>query len=126
MNVILMADDDADDQLLARDALAESHLDEELRFVENGEELLDYLLHQGKYAAPVTAPRPGLILLDIGVLACFEALRIFNLTDELPIGHLLVGVIGITLGTQCIFTGFVLISIKSITTRLTRPGGNRN
>ncbi|HEY3273781.1 MAG TPA: glycosyltransferase family 2 protein [Methanocella sp.] len=69
---------------------------------------------------------PGLVLLDIGVLACFEALRIFNLTDELPIGHLLVGVVGITLGTQCIFTGFVLISIKSITTRLARQSGNRN
>lgn len=69
---------------------------------------------------------PGLILLDIGVLACFEALRIFDLSGDMPIGHLLVGVIGITLGTQCIFTGFVLISIKSITTRLARQHGNRN
>jgi glycosyltransferase involved in cell wall biosynthesis len=69
---------------------------------------------------------PGLIMLDIGVLACFEALRIFNLTDELPIGHLLIGVVGITLGTQCIFTGFVLISIKSITSRLARQHGNSN
>jgi glycosyltransferase involved in cell wall biosynthesis len=69
---------------------------------------------------------PGLILLDIGVLACFEALRIFDQSGEMPIGHLLVGIIGIMLGTQCIFTGFVLISIKSITTRLTRQHGNRN
>ncbi len=44
-------------------------------------------------------------MLDIGVLACFEALRIFNLTDELPIGHLLVGVIGITLGIAVHFHG---------------------
>jgi glycosyltransferase involved in cell wall biosynthesis len=69
---------------------------------------------------------PGLIMLDIGVLACFEALRIFDVSGEMPIGHLLVGIVGITLGTQCIFTGFVLISIKSITTRLARQHGNRN
>lgn len=69
---------------------------------------------------------PGLVMLGIGVLACFEGLRIFDITGDLPIGHLLVGVIGITLGTQCIFTGFVLISIKSITMRLTRQSGNRN
>jgi glycosyltransferase involved in cell wall biosynthesis len=65
---------------------------------------------------------PGLIMLGIGVLACFEALRIFDLTGEMPIGHLLVGTIGVMLGIQCIFTGFVLISIKSITTRISRQG----
>jgi hypothetical protein len=69
---------------------------------------------------------PGLLMLGIGVLACFEGLHIFDVTGELPFGHLLVGVVGITLGTQCIFTGFVLISIKSITTRLTRQRGNSN
>ncbi len=66
-HVILMADDDADDQLLARDALAESKLEEELHFVDNGEELLDYLLHRGKFAPPASAPRPGLILLDLNM-----------------------------------------------------------
>ena len=42
--VILMADDDADDRLLAKDALAETKLPGELHFVEDGEQLLDYLL----------------------------------------------------------------------------------
>jgi CheY-like chemotaxis protein len=63
--VILMAEDDADDRLLARDALAECGLAEELRFVENGEELLDYLLQRGKY--DTQTPRPGLILLDLNM-----------------------------------------------------------
>jgi CheY-like chemotaxis protein len=63
--VILMAEDDADDRLLARDALAECGLGEDLRFVENGEELLDYLLQRGKYDAQT--PRPGLILLDLNM-----------------------------------------------------------
>jgi CheY-like chemotaxis protein len=66
-NVILMADDDDDDRLLTRDALAESHLDGDLRFVEDGEELLDYLLHRGKYEQPASAPSPGLILLDLNM-----------------------------------------------------------
>jgi len=64
---ILMADDDADDRRLTRDALEESRLANDLRFVENGEELLDYLRHLGKYSNPETAPRPGLILLDLNM-----------------------------------------------------------
>jgi CheY-like chemotaxis protein len=66
-NVILMADDDDDDRLLAQDALAESQVAGSLHFVENGEELLDYLLHRGKYQGSGCAPRPGLILLDLNM-----------------------------------------------------------
>jgi len=65
--VILMADDDADDRLLAQDALAECGLANDLRCVENGEELLDYLHRRGKYSEPGKAPRPGLILLDLNM-----------------------------------------------------------
>lgn len=64
--VILMADDDADDRLLAQDALAESKIPNELHFVENGEELMDYLHRRGKFSA-ASAPRPGLILLDLNM-----------------------------------------------------------
>ena len=65
--VILMADDDADDRLLAKDALAECRIPGELQFVENGEELLDYLLRRGSYAQQPGLPRPGLILLDLNM-----------------------------------------------------------
>lgn len=64
--VILMADDDADDRLLAQDALAESKIPSELHFVENGEDLMDYLNRRGKYSGAL-APRPGLILLDLNM-----------------------------------------------------------
>jgi CheY-like chemotaxis protein len=64
--VILMADDDADDRLLAQDALAESKIPSELRFVENGEELMDYLRRRGKFSA-ASAPRPDVILLDLNM-----------------------------------------------------------
>lgn len=65
--VILMADDDDDDRLLARDALNESQVSGDLHFVHNGEELLEYLTHRGKYAQADQAPRPGLILLDLNM-----------------------------------------------------------
>ena len=64
---ILMADDDPDDRALTAATLKEARLINELRFVENGEELLDYLRAEGKYAPPASAPRPGLILLDLNM-----------------------------------------------------------
>jgi two-component system, response regulator len=65
--VILMADDDADDRLLAKDALGECRLANDLHFVENGEELMEYLHRRGKYSQAGAAPRPGLILLDLNM-----------------------------------------------------------
>ena len=65
--IILMADDDSDDRLLAKDAMTESHWEGDLLFVENGEELLDFLLRRGKYSQMPNAPRPGLILLDLNM-----------------------------------------------------------
>jgi CheY-like chemotaxis protein len=42
-----MADDDADDRQMTREAFEESHLTNELRFVEDGVELMDYLQRRG-------------------------------------------------------------------------------
>lgn len=66
-NVILMAEDDPDDRLLVQEALAECKLDGAIRFVADGEELMDYLLRQGKYLTPEAAPRPTFILLDLNM-----------------------------------------------------------
>jgi two-component system response regulator len=62
-----MADDDADDRQMTKEAFDESRLVNDLRFVEDGEELLDYLHHRGKYTDPASSPRPGLILLDLNM-----------------------------------------------------------
>ena len=62
--IILMADDDADDRILAKEALEESRVLNDLRFVEDGEELMEYLNQRGQYS---DAPRPGLILLDLNM-----------------------------------------------------------
>ncbi|NIA30278.1 MAG: response regulator [Actinobacteria bacterium] len=64
---ILYADDDEDDRLLVKDALTESKLDNKMRFVEDGEELMDYLHHKGKYTDVNEYPLPGLILLDLNM-----------------------------------------------------------
>lgn len=62
---ILMADDDAEDCLLVREALRETGTGHELLTVSDGEELLDYLYGRGAYANGRKAPRPDLILLDL-------------------------------------------------------------
>ena len=64
---ILMADDDQDDCMLTKDALEEARLANDLQFVQDGEELMDYLHRRGKYVDPTTSPHPGLILLDLNM-----------------------------------------------------------
>jgi CheY-like chemotaxis protein len=64
---ILMADDDEDDRMMSMDALREARLANDLHFVEDGEELMDYLHCRGKYTGCNNAPRPGLILLDLNM-----------------------------------------------------------
>lgn len=65
--VILMADDDEDDRLMTKEALDEARLGNNLRFVEDGEELMDYLYHRGKFTESANSPRSGLILLDLNM-----------------------------------------------------------
>src|SRR5438874_13797079 len=65
---ILVCDDDEDDRMLTQQALEDAHISNDLRFVEDGEQLLDYLYQRGEYAGETgAAPRPGLILLDLNM-----------------------------------------------------------
>lgn len=65
---ILICDDDEDDRMLTQQALEDAHISNALRFVEHGEQLLDYLYQRGEYAGELgLAPRPGLILLDLNM-----------------------------------------------------------
>ena len=64
---ILLADDDPDDRELTREALKASHLRNPLYFVKDGEELLEFLRHEGRYSDGGSAPCPGLILLDLNM-----------------------------------------------------------
>ncbi len=62
-----MADDDEEDLLLARNALATCRLANDFHCVRNGEELLDYLYRRGGYTKLESSPKPGLILLDLNM-----------------------------------------------------------
>ena len=65
--IILMADDDADDRLLAQEAMHESRVLNDLYFVENGVQLLNYLRGDGEFHDRKLYPMPGLILLDLNM-----------------------------------------------------------
>lgn len=64
---ILVADDDPDDRQLAQEALREARLANCTDFVEDGEELMDYLKRRGDFADRAGTDLPGLILLDLNM-----------------------------------------------------------
>jgi CheY-like chemotaxis protein len=66
LKTILIADDDADDRLFMIEALRQNGFRHEVRFVEDGEELMNYLTHQNGFTAE-NAPFPSLILLDLNM-----------------------------------------------------------
>jgi len=83
---ILVCDDDEDDRMLTQRALEGAHISNALRFVEDGEQLLDYLYQRGEFAGETgLAPRPGLILLDLNMpkMDGREALHVIKQDPEL-------------------------------------------
>ena len=66
-DVILLVDDDPDDLHMTRRALEKSGFVFEIYSVGDGEEMLDFLRHVGKFAPPAPSPRPALILLDLNM-----------------------------------------------------------
>jgi CheY-like chemotaxis protein len=65
--LILIADDDEDDRMFTKEAFDENFEKNEIRFVNDGVELLDYLRRKNKYANPALSPRPSIILLDLNM-----------------------------------------------------------
>ena len=90
ITTLLLADDDPDDRMLVHDALEEARWAVDLREVEDGDELIDYLQRRGKYADPGKAPRPGMILLDLkmpgrGGLQALEEIKQTDLLCRIPV-----------------------------------------
>ena len=73
---ILIADDDTDDRLFMERALRQSGYTQAIQFVEDGEELMDYLHRKGRYTDE-NAPWPDLLVLDLNMPRKngFQALR---------------------------------------------------
>ena len=64
---ILLAEDNLDDIMITKKALAEAKIINTLYVVRDGQEALDFLQRRGQYQDPATSPRPGLIFLDINM-----------------------------------------------------------
>ena len=90
-NVILMAEDDDDFYQLTSFEMR-NYSDVQFRRVEDGEELMDYLLHRGKYQNPQDAPFPDLILLDLNMPRKngHEALKEIRSNAQLPFVPILI------------------------------------
>jgi CheY-like chemotaxis protein len=61
---ILVAEDDQGDQVLIQAAFQEARVINKLAIMNNGEELMQYLRHEGPYS---DARRPDLVLLDLNM-----------------------------------------------------------
>lgn len=64
---ILIVEDDPEDRMLAEDAINESQPTFPVRFLEDGEQLLAYLQHKGKYQEEDSNPPPGVIVMDLNM-----------------------------------------------------------
>jgi CheY-like chemotaxis protein len=63
--VILLVEDDPAHAEIVRRNFEECRLANRLIHVSDGQAALDYLNHQNGFSDPATAPRPGIILLDL-------------------------------------------------------------
>jgi CheY-like chemotaxis protein len=66
-HTILIANDDSAFCLLVEEALGEVGSNLAVFFVEDGEQLLDYLYRHGPYQDPIKSPFPDLLLLDLNM-----------------------------------------------------------
>lgn len=64
---ILIVEDDPDDIYLISEAVDECQLEAHVFIVQDGEELLDFLEHKGKFVSLQDYPVPDLILLDLNM-----------------------------------------------------------
>jgi CheY-like chemotaxis protein len=83
--VILIAEDDENDLLLIRRAIRKARLLNPVQIVRDGEEALQYLAGEGRYADRTRYPHPFLVLLDLHMPKQngFEVLRWIKSRPEL-------------------------------------------
>lgn len=64
---ILVAEDNKFDRMILQQAFTELGLNVGLYFVDNGEDVLDYLYQRNAFASPASPPRPALVLMDLNM-----------------------------------------------------------
>ena len=85
-----MAEDETHDIIATKRAWKKSHILNPLYIVKNGEECLDFLHQRDKYRDTESAPRPGILLLDIKMpkmdgLAVLKHIRDDDELHRLPV-----------------------------------------
>jgi CheY-like chemotaxis protein len=86
LNPVLLAEDEDDDVFLIRRALQETHVQNPLQVVRNGEDAIKYLAGEGQFADRTAHPFPALLLLDLKmpVKDGLQVLRWLNQHPEIP------------------------------------------
>jgi CheY-like chemotaxis protein len=114
---ILIADDDPDDRMLVRDALAETKFGDLVRFVEDGQELLDYLRRQGKYIDPALSPTPGIVLVDLNMPRMDGRTAIAAIKSDPSLRHIPITVLTTSSADEDIFRSYHL----GVSSYITKP-----
>jgi two-component system response regulator len=119
---ILMADDDDDDRMMTKEAFEENRIANDLRFVVDGEELMDYLKRRGKYGDPDTSPRPGLILLDLNMPRKDGREALAEIKADPALKHIRVVIMTTSKAEEDIFRTYDLSAASYITKPVTFEG----
>jgi CheY-like chemotaxis protein len=119
-NVILLADDDPDDREMTRRAFDKSLLQSQFYTVADGEELMDFLHHRGKYVPPEPAPTPGLILLDLNMPRKDGREALMEIKADRALRRIPVVILTTSKAPEDIFRTYDLGSNSYITKRVTQ------
>lgn len=105
---VLMAEDDEHDVIATKRAWKKHHIANPLYVVSNGEDCLDFLRQRGKYADPVTAPRPGILLLDIKMPKMDGLTVLKHIREDETLRHLPVVILTTSKAEEDRFRGYEL------------------
>jgi len=85
---VLVAEDHNHDKFILREVFSRAGIRADLRFVGDGEQMLDYLNRRGTFAGAGLAPTPALILLDLNMPRLDGRKVIRILRDDESLRHL--------------------------------------
>ena len=85
--MILLVEDEEAHAMLTMRTLEEEGVDNEVHWVTDGEEALDYLFQTGSYADKARSPRPDLVILDLRLPKCdgHEVLAAIKQSEDLKV-----------------------------------------
>lgn len=88
--ILIVEDSDDDFEVTERALKRHGNLLNPIFRCEDGDEALDFLLHQGEYTNPKDAPRPGIILLDLNLpgkdgRAVLSEIKANRKTNDIPV-----------------------------------------